>query len=204
MENLLETKISEVFSGAKVLNYRTGETIVRAGEYPQNVFFIQSGFVRIYLINKEGQELTLYVLRPGLFFSMVWVIAGMPSYYNFETITPTKLLYVSNKTFFDFIEKDHRLLMEIMKVALYSLDGTIVRMEHLITGQASYKIAAAVLFVYQCFNDATTGENLINSLPVTHSIIASLAGLTRETTSVEMKKLERKKNNLLPPARIGD
>lgn len=193
MENMLKTKMEEVFLGAKTLNYRSGEIIVRAGESPQYVYYIQSGFVRIYLLNEDGQELTLYVMGPGLIFSMVWALADIPNHYNFEAIMPTKVSYIPNKTFFDFVEKNQQLLMELMKINLYSLDGIITRMESLISGQASHKVAAAILFASQYFNCTKTHKNLINNLPVTHNIIASFAGLTRETTSIEMKKLEREK-----------
>lgn len=193
MWDMFKTKVTEIFLGAQALDYRAGETIVRAGEYSQYVYYIQSGFVRIYLLNKDGQELTLYVMGAGLIFSMVWALANIPNRYYFEALTPTKILYIPNKTFFVFVKKNPQLLMDLMKMHLYSLEGIITRMEFLISGQAPHKVAAAILFAYQYFNDTKNHKNLINNLPVTHNIIASLAGLTRETTSIEMKKLEREK-----------
>lgn len=187
------SKIEGLFSGAKTRNYRPGEIIAYANDYPQYVYHIESGFVRIYLINNDGQELTLYIMGPKLFFSMGWAIANMPTNYYFEALTSTTVSYILNKTFYDFVANEHELLMELMKVHLLSLDGIITRMEALTSGNALNKISTAILFASQYFNTTRTDKNLIINLPLTHRIIASFAGLTRESTSMAMKKLEREK-----------
>lgn len=197
MGDMLKTKMDEIFAGAPILNFHAGEIIVHSGESPPYVYYIQSGFVRIYSLNENGQELTLHIMRPGLFFSMIWAFSNIPTHYNFEAFMSTKVLYIPKKTFFDSVKEQNQLLVELLRLNLHILDGMILKMEFLIFGQASHRVASAILFAYQSFNSIDNynhikpPQNLINNLPITHSTIASFAGLTRETTSLEMKKLER-------------
>jgi CRP/FNR family transcriptional regulator len=64
-------------------------------------------------------------------------------------------------------------------------------MESLLLGNAKEKVAATLFILTKRFGEKNGGESIVIKLPVTHQAIASLAGLSRETTSLEMKKLER-------------
>ena len=45
--------------------YKKGEFIIRPGESPSGVFFIESGLVKAYDITKYGEENLLIIRREG-------------------------------------------------------------------------------------------------------------------------------------------
>lgn len=57
--------------------------------------------------------------------------------------------------------------------------------------RAFEKVTSSLLICAQSFGEKH-GSNVVLTLPLTHRDIATLSGLTRETTCLEMKKLEKK------------
>ena len=64
-------------------------------------------------------------------------------------------------------------------------------MEQLLLGDAKEKVGTTLFLLAKRFGEKNGGQKIIIMLPMTHQGIAGLSGLSRETTSLEMKKLER-------------
>ena len=64
-------------------------------------------------------------------------------------------------------------------------------MEYLVFGNACNKVASILLICAERFGQKMAYGTLI-TIPLTHKNIANLVGITRETTSVEIKKFEKK------------
>src|SRR4051812_14808441 len=56
--------------------YRKGEFIIRPGEIPSGVFYIESGLVKAYDITKYGEENMLIIRRQDEVFPLIWAITG--------------------------------------------------------------------------------------------------------------------------------
>ncbi len=70
------------------------------------------------------------------------------------------------------------------------MGGIMARMEHLVFGGAYDKVTSVIILCAERFG-LTTSSGVELPLVLTHKQIASLVGITRETTSVEIKNLER-------------
>ena len=92
----------------------------------------------------------------------------------------TNELHVLNS---DTIEMTSRILVRF--------DSVLARMEHLIFSNAYTKVATTLLMCAKRLGEEN-GDEIIVKVPLTHKDIATMIGITRETTSLEMKKLERK------------
>ena len=63
-------------------------------------------------------------------------------------------------------------------------------MENLLLNNASIKIAATLISCARNYGK-NEGKHILINVPLTHRDIAALVGITRETTSLEIKKLEK-------------
>ena len=79
MSNAALGKLDKFFSKFKKLHYKKGELILRGGDSPQGVYFIDKGYVKDYSISKEGEELMLILFKPEDFFPMQWVFNNKPN-----------------------------------------------------------------------------------------------------------------------------
>ena len=184
-------KLNNFFSKFKKYHYKKGEVILRGGDSPQGVYFIDKGYVKDYSISKEGEELMLILFKPEDFFPMQWVFNNKPNDHYFEAMTAVELWRCPKEDFIAFIEANPEIFFELTSHIVLRLGGIMQRMEYLAFGNAYQKVASIIMICAERFGEKE-GTTIIIQVPLTHRDIANFLGLTRETASIEIKKLERK------------
>ena len=179
------------FAKFKPLRYKKGEVIFRAGDQPPGIFYLKSGYVRVYSFSRSGEELTLIIFRPGDIFPVSWAINHAPSGYFVESITNAELWRVSREQFLEYVRDKPEILFELIRRMMERFLALMGRMEHLVFGNARSKVASILLICTERFGRRVDKVTVID-VPLTHNDIATLVGLSRETVSIEMKKLEKK------------
>lgn len=188
-ENIIALEL--FFSQFDSIRYKKRENILQAEDTTSSVYFIKSGYIRVYRVSEEGEELTLVILKPGDLFPFVWAVNDLPNHYYLEALTATEVLKVPKERFLSFLESHPRLTYELTSYLLVRFGGLLTRMEYLIFGNAYTKVAATLIVCARRFGEPQ-GDHIMVNLPLTHKDIATMVGITRETTCLEMKKLERR------------
>jgi CRP/FNR family cyclic AMP-dependent transcriptional regulator len=189
-ESQLVAKLEQFFQTTKVYSYKKRTLIFHPDSVSSSVFFIKSGYVRAYRITEEGEELTLTILKPKDFFPLSYGIHTMANPYHLEAITPLELWRSPQEQFVHFIKSNPDVFYDLTTNILMSFDGVLSRMENLLFCNAYIKVAATLLMCAKGFGEDFNGSTRVK-VPLTHRDIATLVGITRETTSLEMKKLEK-------------
>ncbi|MBI2405490.1 Crp/Fnr family transcriptional regulator [Candidatus Microgenomates bacterium] len=184
-------KLNEFFAQFPPLRYKKRETILRAGEVPQGLHFLESGYVRLHALSEDGEELTLVIYKPGDFFPVVWTFyGGGPSIYYFETLTPVLMRRASREPFLEFIQANPDVFMLVTQRVISRFQISLRRMEYLTFGNASARLAS-VLLVHAKEIGVERDGGIEFQIPLTHKDLANLVGMTRETMSIELKRFER-------------
>lgn len=165
--------------------------ILRGGDTPQGVYFINKGYIKDYSISKEGEELTLIIFKPEDFFPIRWVFNDKPNQHYFEAMTIVELRRCSKEDFIAFIKTNPEVFLELTKHIVLRLGGMMQRMEYLAFGNAYEKVSSIIMICAERFGEKN-GEEISIPMPLTHKDLAMLVGMTRETVSIEVKKLEKK------------
>lgn len=155
-----------------------------------SVFYIKSGYIRVFRISEEGEELTLTILKPKDFFPLSYAINTTANAYYLEAITTLEVWKAPQDQFLTFIKSNPELFYDLTTRILVRFDGVLTRVENLLFSNANAKIAATLLMCAKGFGEEFHGNTIVK-VPLTHRDIATLVGITRETTSLEMKKLEK-------------
>ena len=192
MSILATQKLNNFFSKFKKYYYKKSEVILHGGDAPQGVYFISKGYVRDYSISTKGEELTLIVFKPEDFFPMSWVFNDKPNFHYFEAIVAVELWRCSKEDFITFLKANPEVFLELTSHIVLRLGGIMQRMEYLAFGNAHEKVASLLLILAERFGKKE-GRNVVIRVPFTHRDIAMFLGLARETASIELKKLERKR-----------
>jgi CRP-like cAMP-binding protein len=66
----------DLFKGGTKLSYRKGEYIIRPGEAPSAVFYIELGLVKAYNISKYGEENLLIIRKEHEIFPLIWALTS--------------------------------------------------------------------------------------------------------------------------------
>ncbi len=174
----------------KELKYKKNQLIIGPGGIPSGVFFVKSGFVRQYLVSQDGKEITFNILKPNAYFSMISTLNKTPNIFYYESLTDVILLKAPNDEVVSYIENHPDILYDLTKRTLSGLDGITRLMQALLTGTAEQQIASVLLVLTRRFGKKNN-KGIIIDIPVTHRIIGTLAGLSRESTSIELGKFTK-------------
>jgi CRP-like cAMP-binding protein len=184
-------QLDSFFHQFKPLYYKKKAIIPHSNDTSASVFYIKSGYIRVFRISEDGEELTLTILKQGDFFPLTYGFNTSKNNYYLESITPLEMWKVPQEQFLHFVRSDPELFFELTNQLIVRFDGVLTRMEYLVFSNAYTKVAATLLMCAKGLGEERRGEITVK-VPLTHKDIASMIGITRETTSLEMKKLERK------------
>lgn len=185
-------KIRQFFEQkGRQISYKKRDTFLYAGDIPQGAHYVVKGYARLYTVSTDGKELTLVIYGPGEVFPVVWTVKGAPSIYYFESLTNLDLLRVPREDIVAFLHKNIDVFHEFTRGITSRFQITLKRMEYLAFGNSHAKIASILMIFAEQYGIREKGYVIIR-IPLTHRDIAALVGLTRETVSLEIKKLEKK------------
>lgn len=187
-------KLDNFFCQYKKVSFKKGETILRAGEEPRGVYYLNKGYARLYSISKNAQELTFIIYKPRDFFPLIWTIANQQPLYYTEAVTAVELCQAPKEEFLAFIKNNSDVLLEITNRILTRFAGLLKRMEYSIFGNAANKVESIIVICAERFG-IPHQEGILIQIPLTHQDLANLLGVARETVSLEMEKLQ--KNNII-------
>lgn len=184
-----QLQLIQFFEKYKLFKYKKGEIIYRQGDIFNHVAFAKSGYVKLYIINSEGQEKTINLFKPLFFLTMTYALNDLESRYYFEAVTPLEVYRAPKDDVSNFIKENPEILLKINHNLLRTFEETIFNMENSTIGNSYRKISTIILSLSKQF-----GVNIDNKLKInfstTHEILASLTGLTRETAGIQINKLK--------------
>jgi CRP-like cAMP-binding protein len=199
---LASTKQNEDFTnlfhrhGTK-LTYKRGEFIIRPGDTPSGIFFIESGNVKAYDITKYGEENLLTIRKQGEIFPLIWTITGKGRYVIYESLAPTVVWRVKRELFVQAVQEHPDFIFPFLDIILEMYRIHSERILNLEYRSVRERLVSFLLLMAQRFGRQTEA-GLVIDVPLRHQDIASSINSSRETTSREMIALERK--NLLSNA----
>jgi CRP/FNR family transcriptional regulator len=185
------TKLRSFFETSVLLRFKKKDLILHFQEAYLSVFCLKKGYLRVFSISDQGEELTLTILKPGDFFPLTYGMGTMSNPYYLEAITNLELWKVSQANFRSFVKDNPDVLHVLASRIMVKFDAALLRIENLIFNNAYIKVATILLICAKKFG-VKEGGDIILQVPLTHKDISTFVGITRETTSVEIKKLQNK------------
>lgn len=182
----------DTFKTGTALSYKKGEFIIRPGEAPSAVFYIESGLVKAYNITKYGEENLLIIRKEQEVFPMIWAINGQERRVIYQALAATKVYRLSREKYLKFLHESPEAMSIIldMTVEMYRIHS-----ERIITLGFRTVRERLVSFLYTLskrFGEQTKDGIVIN-VPLRQQDIASSINATRETTGRELSYLTKNK-----------
>jgi CRP-like cAMP-binding protein len=181
--------IADLFNDLPYRHFPPRHMIIYQGDKIERVYYIISGFIRMYNITSKGNERTLAILGPG---ESIPLIQSDQAQYFYDALTDVEAAYGSYETIVErFLENG-----DYMEVARQSgvklMHRMMEQMEVLSSDSALEKIELALQFLAKHYGEESEEYTTIK-FRLTHQELGNLVNLTRETVSNLIQKLERKK-----------
>jgi len=180
-----------LFHQGTCLTYKKGEFIIRPGETPNGVFYIEYGLVKAYDITKYGEENLLIVRKEHEIFPLIWAITGQERHVIYEALSPIEVWRLNRKNLLTYMEKHSEVLAPLldMTVEMYRLHSErIINLEY---RSVRERLISFLLSMSDRFGlKVESGLEIL--VPLKQQDIASSINASRETTSRELNGLHRK------------
>jgi CRP/FNR family transcriptional regulator, cyclic AMP receptor protein len=172
----------------KVVEFRKKETIFSQGDSANNVLYIQTGGVRLSVINEAGKEAVVAILAPGDFFGE-GCLAGQPIRIGTATaVTPTTALVIEKKEMIRVLHSEH---VFSDRFITYMLSRNI-RIEEDLVDQlfnSSEKRLARTLLLLARYGREDKPQTLLPKIP--QETLAEMVGTTRSRVNFFMNKFRK-------------
>lgn len=189
MDKNISKKIRNFFSSYKIQSYKKGTVLIRAYEKPKDIFFIEEGWVKMYSISRNGDELVLNMFKSYSFFPVSLAINNNENIYYYETSSSAKIRVAPRENVVEFIKNNPDILFNLLQRVYRGLDGILLKMEYAMTNDAKSRLILELIILAKRIGKKNNKRYTLN---ISVSDLALSIGLARETVSREIKILKNK------------
>jgi CRP/FNR family transcriptional regulator len=189
MDGKVVNTVEKFFSQYRVRRYKKGQVLILHGDTPSYVYNIVSGRVKQYDTTYRGDEVILNVFKSPAFFPMSLIINKAPNMYTYEAETDVELRRAPGREVVTFLKAHPEVTFDLLGRVYRGLDGVLGRMSHLMMSSAKGRLMYELLTAARRFGERHEDGRV--EIAMNESDLAARAGLSRETVSREMRKLER-------------
>ena len=194
MKEFTGTPLDSLLVNAKVRHYPKGQIILYEGENPTDAFVVKDGAVKIYDIDEDGNEKILHIIRANGLFPIIFLFgtAGQTNTF-YTTITDSELYVFSRAEFDERMARDPELVLYCLRWFADEVQEMLRRMSSLEKTSTRAKLMATLAYLSRQHADEPRAGWKRVQFPVSHQLLADMIGVTRESTTMVMKDLQKEK-----------
>lgn len=182
--------IRHLFTKGQPVTYAKNEVILGNDIEPDGVYLISSGYIKVYTISDEGDELLHVIYGKGELFPLIWAYTGdEPRSIFYETISESTVWRIPRNRLMQAISTDINLCIALSIQLARQFRVHADRLENLEYKKASQRVAYRILFLASRFG-VKTDNTIVLDAPISHEAFANSINLARESVSREIEKLE--------------
>jgi CRP-like cAMP-binding protein len=179
----------QLFESSQLISYKPGEIIARADDDPSDIYYIKSGYVRVYSINSRGEECLHIIYRAGEVFPIIWLTGKVQRSVYYEALSGATTYKMAGKTLTEKAQVDAKLSYALTQQVIHQFNVYVDRVDNLEYKFGRERLAYCVLFLASRFGKHTSRGVLIDVF-ITQKTIGSSISLSRETVARELRRLE--------------
>lgn len=186
------TKYQDFISQYHVKRFRKGEIILVQGEVPPNAYILKKGIIKTYNLTTQGEEKPISFDLVGEVFPVAWTFNKIRyAQYYYEAFTDSEVYCVPRDEYHRFLKSHPEETYDLFNSFVDRYLNFQMRVNALEQSKAATKIINTLHFLCLHFGRELKKNVVQIQLPLTQQDLANFMGLTRETTGIELKKLQR-------------
>ena len=169
--------------------FKKNEVILQEEDTNEYMYIILFGNVKVTQTTKDGKEIILSMHKSDDFFGEISLIDGKTSPATVTATDNSLIAIVSKRDFYALIFNQDKVLENLLTILCSRLRDSWKRIELLNFKNASDRIKMIFLML-SYDNGKKTDEGIVLNIKMTHQNIADMTGLTRETVTRIIDKLQ--------------
>ena len=188
---LQKQTLVDLFHQGRRLSYNRGEFIIRPGESPPGVFYVESGLVKSYDITKYGEENLLIIRKSGEVLALTWAITGQDRHIIYSALEPTVVWQITRQDFLQHVQAHPEASLPLLDMITNMYRIHSERILNLEYRSVRERLISFLLTTAERFGEPIPKGGVLINVPLRQQDIASSINATRETTGRQLAYLEK-------------
>jgi CRP/FNR family cyclic AMP-dependent transcriptional regulator len=193
VKDLTNDPLLQLAQSAPLRKYPKGQILFYEGDSPSNVYILKSGAIKIYDIDDKGNERIVHVISPpSLFPAVLFFSQSEASNTFYSTLSECEVYVISAAMVREKLEQDNSFALYCLRWFAEDTREVMIRMASLEKSDAREKLLVALRFLAFMHGEPTKNEGWRRvNFSVSHQLLADMIGVTRESTTLAMKDLQK-------------
>lgn len=186
----ISKNLYKIFEKAGTIQkYKKNEIIYFQEDLAEKFYLIKSGRVRIFLVSKEGTELTVEILRQGRLFGESSCFSYASRLTSVSAATDVELISVDLERLFPYLTKYPELMIQMFYFMSFTIHNLATQINTMAFFKADKKVAQILIRLGVYFKE--NKNDTIYSIDYTHEEVAQLIGSCRVTVTKILNDFEK-------------
>ncbi len=178
---------------ATVRRIKKGGNILFQGEIPRSVMIVRDGVIRAYTITSSGEERIVALFSKGDIVPLAWALDQAPNaVFYYDALTEVRILTVPKQVFLDTVMNHRDILKQMLQFVTSEYTALLFRITGLGQSRAIEKIGYTLYYLLFRYGALKSNGTYAIDVKMSQTVIAALVGLTRESTTKNLKILKEK------------
>jgi len=188
--SLTERELSQISGKVAMKEFGKNEVILREKDTNEFMYVILVGAVKVVRSTEDGKEIILALHRADQLFGEVSLVDGRTSPATVIATEDSLLAIIAKSDFFNMVYSQKKVLEKLLEILCQRLRESWTRIHMLNFNNAAQRVKMLLLML-SYDNSERTPEGITLAAKFTHQDLADMAGLTRETVTRVLDKLQK-------------
>jgi CRP-like cAMP-binding protein len=178
-EGVDKKKLALLDRNAKNISIKKNTILIKEGVFPDGVYFLKKGKIKIYQLTPSGKFQILYVYTENEYFGFRPILSHSKNPISTESIEDCELIFYPKASFLNLLDLSPILMKNLLFSLSYEFNIWINRMTAFAHKAVKERVALALLILNEKYKK-NEGDNNV-SINFGREDLASLSGTTTET-----------------------
>jgi CRP-like cAMP-binding protein/ActR/RegA family two-component response regulator len=171
------TALEELANDKKVRTYLSKEVIFREGDFPNYLYFLRKGKVKIIKTDHYGKELVLQLIGEGEYFGYMSILEGKDHQETAIALENVELVMIPRTDFLGLLESNRDVAVRFIRLLAGSIHEQEAKLLQLAYAPVRERSACALLELHRRY--VTEGED--PKIRISRDDLASMVGTATES-----------------------
>jgi len=173
-----DNALKKFLDGKKINHYKKKETIYLEGNFPNGLFYINQGKVKIFKTHEYGKELITDLLKEGDFFAYTSLLEEKPYSESAETLEDSEITFIPKDEFFNLIFGNVAVTRSFLKILTKGVVDKQEKLVDLAYSSVRKRTAEALLLLQEKYQNK---EDAQFSMAIARDDLANIVGTATES-----------------------
>ncbi len=200
-ENVTDEEMDEIINKMSVKQFKKNEIILYEEDSNDFMYIILLGKVKVIRTTEDGKEIILAIHKAGSFFGEMSLIDGKTSPASVTATEDSLISIIAKRDFFSILSNQTKVTNNLLRILCERLRKSWDTIQLLNFNNASQRTKMLFLMLSTEHGEKTP-EGIVLSIKLTHQDISDMTGLTRETVTRVIDKMQKNKEIVILKSRF--